>query len=186
MNKVDNKEYRSSDLSRSNQLVRLVWGLVYSLLISWLPRGLFFGWIRFWLRLFGSKIDKTARVYSGVKIYHPANLVMDEYSSLAPGVDCYNVDKITIGAYATVSQNTTLCTASHDIEDLARPLTTAPITIGKYAWVAAEAFLSMGTTIGDYAVVGARSLVIKDVDPWTVVAGHPAKFLKKRELKGKI
>lgn len=175
--------YRKSDLSRSNQLVRLVWSTIYLFLISWIPRGLFFGWIRFWLCLFGAKIDKTARVYAGVKIYYPANLIMEQYSSLAPGVDCYNVDKITVGAYATVSQNTTLCTASHDIADLSRPLIVAPITIGKYAWVAAEAFIGMGTTVGEYSVVGARSVVVKDVEPWTVVAGHPAKLLKTRTLK---
>lgn len=110
---------------------------------------------------------------------------MEEYSCIAPGVDCYNVDKITIGSYATISQNATLCTASHDIEDLARPLTTAPITIGKYAWVTAETFISMGISIGDYAIVGARALVIKDVEPWTVVAGHPARKLKERVLKDK-
>lgn len=151
--------------------------------ISWLPHGIGHGWIRFWLRLFGAKIDKTARVYAGVKIYYPANLVVEKYASIASGVNCYNVDKIIVKAYATISQRATLCTASHDIADLSRPLITAPITVGKYAWVASEAFVSMGTKIGDYAVVGARSLVLKDVDSWTVVVGHPAKFLKKRILK---
>lgn len=177
------QEYRKSDLSYMNQFTRMLWGVVNTLFIKPLPRGLGQSWIHLWLRIFGAKIHKTAKVYSGVKIYYPANLVMEEYSSIAPGVDCYNVDKITIKAFATISQNTTLCTASHDITDISRPLTTAPITIGEYAWVAAEVFVSMGITIGEYAVVGARSLVINDVEPWTVVGGHPAKFLKNRTLK---
>ena len=61
---------------------------------------------------------------------------------------------------------------------------TRPITISKFAWVAAEAFVGPGVTIGEGAVVGARAAVFKDVDPWTVVGGNPAKFIKKREIKG--
>lgn len=46
--------------------------------------------------------------------------------------------------------------------------------------MAAEAFIGPGVTIGEGAVVGARGCVFKDVDPWTVVGGNPAKFIKKR------
>jgi len=50
-------------------------------------------------------------------------------------------------------------------------------------WIGAGAFVGPGVTIGEGAVVGARSVVTKDVEPWTVVAGNPAKFIKKREIK---
>ena len=63
------------------------------------------------------------------------------------------------------------------------PLKIAPITIGDRAWVAADAFVGMGVTIGEGAVVGARAAVFKDVEPWTVVGGNPAKFIKKRVMK---
>ena len=62
-------------------------------------------------------------------------------------------------------------------------LVTAPITVGAQAWVAADAFVGMGVTIGEGAVVGARAVVTRNVEPWTVVGGNPAKFIKKRELK---
>ena len=56
------------------------------------------------------------------------------------------------------------------------------IVIGDDAWIAAGAFIGPGVTIGAGAVVGARAVVMKDVPPWTVVAGNPAKFISKRVL----
>jgi putative colanic acid biosynthesis acetyltransferase WcaF len=108
---------------------------------------------------------------------------MDEYSCLDEDVNCYNVAPIRIGAQSTVSQGAFLCTASHDITNANNPLVTTPIVIDQQAWVAAEAFIGMGVTIGEGAVVGARAAVFKDVEPWTVVGGNPAKFIKKREVK---
>ena len=82
-----------------------------------------------------------------------------------------------------MSQGAYLCTASHDISDSLNPLVTAPIIIEDQAWVAADAFVSMGVTVGQGAVIGARACVFKDVEPWTVVGGNPAKFIKRREIK---
>jgi putative colanic acid biosynthesis acetyltransferase WcaF len=109
---------------------------------------------------------------------------MEEYSCLSPEVDCYNVDKITIGAHSTVSQKAYLCAASHDITKSNHPLITAPIHIHEQSWIGAAAFIGMGVTIGRGAVVGATSSVYKDVEPWTVVGGNPAKFIKKRIIIG--
>lgn len=58
----------------------------------------------------------------------------------------------------------------------------APIVIEEQAWVCAEAFVIQGVTVGQGAVCAARAVVIKDVEPWTVVGGNPAKFIKKRVL----
>ena len=127
------------------------------------------------------KKHSTANIYSSAKIYYPANLEMDAYSCLASDVDCYNVAKIHIGANSTISQGAYLCTASRDITNPYNPLITAPIVVGDQAWVAADAFVGMGVTIGEGAVVGARTAVFKDVEPWTVVGGHPVKFIKNRK-----
>ena len=108
---------------------------------------------------------------------------MDGYSCLASDVDCYNVAPIHIGANTTISQGAYLCTASHDITDPLNHLITAPIAIEDQAWVGAKAFIGMGVTIGQGAVVGATASVYKNVEPWTVVGGNPAKFLKKRIIK---
>lgn len=180
--KIDLSRYHNA-LSRKNQVVRLLWTVVWGLLARPLPRSVGSGWKRWLLRLFGARIASTAIVYSSAKVYYPANLTMDAYSCLASDVDCYNVAPITIGANSTVSQGAYLCTASHDISDPLNPLITAPIVIEDQAWVAAGAFVGMGVTIGQGAVVGARAAVFKSVEPWSVVGGNPAKFLKKRILK---
>lgn len=97
-------------------------------------------------------------------------------------VDLYNVAPITIGHMVSISRRAFLCTASHDISDLGRPLTTAPIKIGNGVWVGAEAYIGPGVTIGEGAVIAARSVVVKDVPAWTVVGGNPAKFIKERPV----
>ncbi|WP_417009039.1 putative colanic acid biosynthesis acetyltransferase [Bacteroides congonensis] len=170
-------------LGRKHQLVRFAWSIVWSCLARPLPRSMGSGWKRMLLRLFEAKIDSTAVVYSSAKVYYPKNLVMGRYSCLASNVDCYNVAPIILGDNVTVSQGAFLCTASHDVTDPLHPLITAPIVIEDAAWVAADAFVSMGVTIGEGAVVGARACVFKDVERWAIVGGNPAKFIKKRELK---
>ena len=135
------------------------------------------------LRLFGAKIAKKAIVHASARIWAPWNLEMDEYACIDDNVDVYSVNKIKLGKHATVSQQAFLCTASHNIYSKEHELTNAPIVIGDYAWVAAGAFVGMGVTIGEYAVVGARSAVFKDVEPWNIVGGNPAVFIKKRVIK---
>ena len=182
--KIDLSKYHNS-LSRRHQVVRMLWSIVWGLFARPLPRSVGSGWKRFLLRLFGARIHPTAVVYSSAKVYYPANLVMEKYACLASDVDCYNVAPITIGENSTVSQGAFLCTASHDITNPLNPLITAPIIIEDQAWVAAGAFVGMGVTIGQGAVVGARAAVFKSVEPWTIVGGNPAKFIKKRVIKEK-
>ncbi len=170
-------------LGRRHQIARLLWVICWGLFAVWLPRSLGSGWKRLLLKLFGAKISKKAVVYSTAKVYYPANLIMDDYACLASGVDCYNVAPIHIGRFATVSQGAFLCTASHDISSAGHKLITAPVKICDQAWVGAKAYVGMGVTVGEGAVVGATASVYKDVEPWTVVGGNPAKFIKKRVIK---
>ncbi|MDR0560166.1 MAG: putative colanic acid biosynthesis acetyltransferase [Prevotellaceae bacterium] len=181
-NKVDISKYRRAS-SRKEQILRLLWNIVWTLFARPFPRSVASSWKRFILRLFGAKIHKTAIVYSSAKIYAPWNLIMGEYACIAPDVDCYNADKITIGDNATVSQKTSLCTASHDITATDNKWISAPVVVSDCAWIAAEAYIAPGVTVGVGAVVGARAAVFKDVEAWTVVGGNPAKFIKKREIK---
>lgn len=182
MEKVDLSQYKNA-LSRKNQIVRFLWTMTWAISARPLPRSLGNSWKLFLLRLFGAKVHAKAVVYSSVRVYMPWNLEMHEYSCLAPEVDCYNIAKITIGAHATVSQKTYLCGASHDISKSDNPLIYAPITIEDQAWIGAEAFIGMGVTVKQGAVVGARAAVYKDVEPWSIVGGNPAKFIKKRVIK---
>lgn len=135
------------------------------------------------LRAFGAKIPLFSLVYSSADIFAPWNLSVGRHCCIGPKTSIYNKDMIVLDDFSIVSQGTFLCTASHDISDPSHKLITAPIYIGKHAWVAANAFVGMGVTIGEGAVVGATASVYKDVEPWTVVGGNPAKFIKKRIMK---
>jgi putative colanic acid biosynthesis acetyltransferase WcaF len=179
---IDLSKYQNA-LSRKNQITRFIWTIVWTIFARPIPRNLLSGWKRFLLRCFRAKIHKTAKVYSTARIYMPWNLEMNEYSCLSPEVDCYNAAKVKIGANSTVSQKSYLCTASHDITNRLNPLITAPIIIEDQAWIGASAYIGLGVTVGQGAVVGATASVYKDVAPWTVVGGNPAKFIKKREIK---
>lgn len=172
---------RIQHLSRRNKLARAIWGIVWLLLYRPSPVPLH-GWRRWLLRLFGARIRRGAHPYPSAKIWAPWNLTMGEHSCLSHHVDCYCVDKITLGAHSTVSQYSFLCTASHDYSDLEMPLTTAPITIGERVWITADVFIAPGVTIGDGAVVTARSSVFHDIEPWTVAGGNPAKPIKPRQF----
>lgn len=171
-----------SSLSRCNKLKRLLWTVVEVLLFRTSPYPAF-GWRRMLLRSFGAKIGRRCNIHSTVRIWAPWNLEMDDHSCLGPRVDCYSVDKITIGAHATVSQDAFLCTASHDISSPRMPLTTRPIVLGCASWVTARAFIGPGVTIGEGAVVAAVAVVVKDVPAWTVVGGNPALFIKNRRIR---
>ena len=106
---------------------------------------------------------------------------MERDSSLADGVDCYNVAPITLGVGAIVSQRSFLCSATHDYNHREFFLIARAIVIEAGAWVAAEAFIGPGVTVSAGAVVGARACVTWDVAPWTVVAGNPARVVKQRQ-----
>ena len=151
-------------LSWRNRLGRLAWRLVYITLFR--PTPAFFAlWRRFLLRLFGARLGRGTVIHPSVRIWAPWNLEMDDDSCLAFDVDCYCVDKVHLGKHVTVSQYAFLCTASHDVDDPARPLVTAPIKIEDAAWVFAQAFVGPGVTIGQGAVVAAAAVVVKNVAP---------------------
>lgn len=165
-----------------SKAARLMWGITWLLLFRPSPR-VFHGWRLSLLQLFGAKIGRGVRVYPSAQVWAPWQLEMGDFSCLGPQVDCYCVAPIRIEAHAVVSQYSYLCSASHDYEQPDLPLITRPIVIGEGAWVAADAFVGMGVTVGTGAVVGARASVFKDVEPWTVVGGNPARFIKKRVLR---
>ncbi len=108
---------------------------------------------------------------------------MGDYSVLAENVDCYNVDIIKIGSKVAISRRAFLCTASHDITSLLRPLTHAPIEIGDHAWVAAEAMVHPGVRIGEGSVISARAVLRDNTKPWAIWAGNPARQVGWRTLQ---
>ena len=182
MSNTDYMDFKTP-YSRWDKVRRLLWTVVWTCLARPLPKSVGRRWKVLLLRLFGAKVAWTANVYSSAKVFKPWLLEMKDYACLASGVDCYNAAPITLGVNATVSQRAFLCTAGHDITDPHHHQTQAPIIIEDRAWVCAEAFIGQGVTVGEGAVVCPRAVVVKNVEPWTVVGGNTAKFIKKRVLR---
>lgn len=171
--------------SLKSKILRVAWNVVWTLFFRTTPRGnLFRPWRIALLKLFGAKVKWTSNVLPTCRVWQPWNLTMGDYASLSADVDCYTVAPITLGDNATVSQGVKLCTASHDITSEIMELTYKPITIGANAWIAGWSIVLPGVTIGEGAVVAAGAVVTKDVVPWTVVGGNPARFIKKRVVSG--
>jgi putative colanic acid biosynthesis acetyltransferase WcaF len=137
------------------------------------------------LRLFGASIGRNVLVCGGVRVTIPWLLAMEDYAVLGDSVEVYNLAHVSIGAHAVVSQKAYLCTASHDYTRTDFPLYAKPITIGAQCWVASGAFVGPGITLHEGSVVGANSVVTKDVAPWMVAAGNPCRPIKPRELTRK-
>jgi putative colanic acid biosynthesis acetyltransferase WcaF len=111
----------------------------------------------------------------------PWNLNVADYAAIGDDALIYNLGLITIEARATISHRAHLCAGTHDYAKADFPLLRPPIAIGEQAWICADAFVGPGVTIGEGAIVGACAVAVKDVAPWTIVAGNPAKFAKRRE-----
>lgn len=90
---------------------------------------------------------------------------------------------ITIGNNCALGPRVRILSASHDYRYLELPDTAANVTIEDFVWVGAGATILPGVVLGKGAVVAAASVVTKDVAPFTVVGGNPARFIKNREVK---
>lgn len=164
-----------------HRLIRMVWMLAWFMLARWTPSA-FTPLRRALLRAFGARIHPTAIVRASAVIWWPPHLQMDRHASLGPGAICYNVAPVLLEEYAIVSQRAHLCSAGHDVDDPAFPLRARPIRIGKRAWVAAEAFVGPGVTLGEGAVLGARGVAFRDLEPWTIHGGNPATLIRARRM----
>lgn len=161
---------------------RVVWLIINLTLFRILIGKLFWPTRRCLLKLFGAEIDGDAYIYHSSTIFAPWLLKVGR-ACIGPDTELYNKAEIVIGHDTVVSQGAKLYTASHDISSLMMPLVKKPITLKDNVWVAADAFIGPGVTVGPGAVIGARAVVFSDVEPWAVMAGNPAKELKKRVLR---
>jgi len=162
------------------QLRRVLWGFG-KLFFRFSPRPCF-GWRRFVLRCFGARIGQRVNFYSSARIYFPWNLTVGDWSAVGEDALIYNLGAVTLGEKVTISHRAHLCAGTHDYTQPDLPLLKPPIEIKSQAWICADAFVGPGVTVGEGAIVGARAVVVKNVAPWIIVAGNPAREIKKQNL----
>lgn len=171
--------YGGATFALRHRLLRAGWRTAWLLFARWTPPPLH-AWRCWLLNRCGADLAPSARVYPDVIIWWPPHLTMKPHASLGPGVTCYNVAPVDVGTFAVVSQGAHLCAGTHDCDDPNFPLRAKPISIGAHAWIAAEAFVGPGVTVGDGAVLGARAVAMRDLHPRTIYAGNPAAPIRLR------
>lgn len=166
---------------RGEVLRRWLWLFVQSTLFRWSPRP-FHAWRAWLLRLFGADIPAPGQVvvFPTARVMFPWLLHLAPRSMVGPHVNLYNLAPVTLRFGANLSQHCHLCAGTHDFTRWEMPLVTKPIEIGPNAWLGADVFVGPGVTVGELCVVGARSVVVKDLPPRTICAGSPCRVLKPR------
>jgi putative colanic acid biosynthesis acetyltransferase WcaF len=168
--------------SSGEMALRILWGMG-KLFFRFSPRP-FFGWRCLVLRCFGARVGKRVHIYNTAVVYFPWNLEIGDWSSIGEDALVYNLGRVKIGNKSTISHRAHLCAGTHDYTRVDLPLLKPGIVIGDQAWICADAFVGPGVNVGTGAVVGARAVVMKPVESWTVVAGNPARRVKQRQIIG--
>jgi putative colanic acid biosynthesis acetyltransferase WcaF len=177
--KINVNTHSGPSFDLKNRIERTLWGFVYWTLFRWSPRCMH-SWRSFLLRLFGAHIASGCHIYPDARIWLPKNLVCIEECCIGEGAVVLNYALVSIGKQTVISQEVWLCTGTHDYTKKGFPLISKPIIIGDFAWIGAQCFVHPGKTIANGCVVGARSVVTRNLSEWTVYAGNPCKPIKPR------
>ena len=172
------------DLSRSpyptrEKFGRVLWALVQASLFR-LSFHSWYGWRRWLLACFGARLDPVVRIRRTVRVECPWNLSVGHDSAIGDRVTLYCLGPVSIGSRVTISQGAHLCAGSHDFTRRSMPLLRPPLEVGDDAWICADAFVGPDVKVGAGAILGARSVAMRPLEPWTIYSGNPATALRAR------
>ncbi len=158
----------------------------FSFLIFVLPRHKLFNLIKSnYLRIQGAEIGKGITFYPGIKINPARNISLGHNVDLAWGVIITTGGGVEIGERTLVGYRTQILSANHVIPPNRGKIfgaghAPAKIIIENDVWIGANCVITAGVHIGEGAVVAAGSVVTKNVQPFTIVGGVPAKIIRER------
>jgi putative colanic acid biosynthesis acetyltransferase WcaF len=171
--------FTGPSLPLGNRLARALWTVAHLLLVRASPRPLH-AWRAAIYRLFGATLGAHCHIYPAARVWAPWNLVCEDHVGIGDEAVIYNTLPLRLGSHCVISQQAYLCGATHDFEAAGFPMLSAPIVIGRHAWICARAVVGPGVTVGDGAVLGLASVTTRALEPWTVYAGAPARPTRKR------
>ena len=132
--------------------------------------------------LTGHRVDKTFRLFPPFYTDCGKNIILGQNVFINACCKFQDQGGITIGNNCLIGHNVTIATLNHDFNPEKRAsITPNPVKIGNNVWIGSDSTILPGVTIGDGAIIGAGSIVTKNVPVNTVVAGNPAKFIRKIE-----
>jgi len=167
--------------AKTEVLRRWLWLAVQSTIFRWSPRP-WHGFRAWLLRCFGAEIEGPVVIFPTARVVFPWKLSLAPRSMVGPCVNLYNLAPIRLESGANVSQNCHLCAGTHDFARWSMPLVTQPIVIGRNAWLGADVFVGPGVTVGELCVVGARSVVVRDLPPRQICLGSPCRPIRERSV----
>lgn len=135
---------------------------------------------RFFYRLAGMKIGKGSTIHMGLSVYNCAGITIGEDSIIGEWVVLDGRSKLAIGNHVDIATGVMIYSSEHDVNDPEFKVSSASVEVGDYVFIGPRAIILPGVKIGEGAVVGAGAVVTKNVDPFTIVGGVPAKFIKER------
>lgn len=139
---------------------------------------------RFWcLKQMGMNLHKDVRFYTGFHIRNPKGITIESGVNIGPNVLLDGRKGLTIGRNAVIAYDAIIWTLNHDYNDIHFCGKGAPVEIGDYAWICSRSIILPGIKIGEGAVVASGAIVTKDVPPYSIAAGVPAKIVGQRERK---
>ena len=177
LERFDNRAFNRG----ASRLKEALWLLVRLGLFELCPFGLYSVKAAL-LRAFGAKLGRGVVIKPGVKITFPWKLEIGDHVWL--GEECWllNLDQITLGSHVCISQRAMLCTGSHNYSSPTFDLVVKPIRVGDGAWIAAQAWVGPGVTVGDHALLSAGSVTTRDLEPRGIYQGNLAVKVRQREI----
>lgn len=135
------------------------------------------------LRLLGVRMSSNVKFYYGFSVRSPKKLIIEDGVSIGPKVLLDARCGLIIRKSAVIAYDAIIWSLNHDYNDINFCGKGAPVEIGAYAWICSRSIILPGITIGEGAVVASGAIVTKDVEPYTIVGGIPAKVIGKRDKK---
>lgn len=155
---------------------RILWNVVWTLFVRPFPRCMASSWEIFLLRLFGAKIGKGCSIYSSASIWLPEHIIAEDNVQIADHVIIQNSKPLFLKKGAMISQYSYICDGNHYVDDLTTAFTKS-ITLEEGCWIGADCFVGCGTTIGRGCMVGAKSMVMTNTPPYSIITGSPCKVV---------
>lgn len=134
-------------------------------------------------RAFGMQIGSASTLHTGVRVFDPRNIRVGEGTIIGYATFIDGRDQVSIGNHTDIASEVMIYSQEHDLTDPGFRAKGAKVKIGNYVFIGPRAIILPGVTIGDGAVVAAGAVVTKDVEPYTIVGGVPAKMISNRQLK---
>jgi len=138
---------------------------------------------RFFYRLAGIKIGKGSAIHTGARFYDPRNICIGEDSIIGEGVVLDGRDLLTIGNHVDIASEVMIYNSEHNVNDENFVANNSPVKIEDYVFIGPRVIILAGVIVGRGAVVGAGAVVTKDVPPYAIVGGVPAKIIGERRNK---